>query len=173
MEKTHRWDTAIERPAFQKMRFPSHQLADQVAHAIGLQLSVVFSMIFRTRELQWVALIRTCFTMLFECGKGLSCSELQGATQAPKCATQVLELSGLQFGWVAAELRWVAAELRLSCGSILEAVWFVYGSIWMYVAACGCIWLFIRIWPYMVVYVCIWLLMYMAVYLCTAVYDSI
>jgi len=35
MEKTHRSDTAIERPAFQKMRFPSHQLADQVAHAPG------------------------------------------------------------------------------------------------------------------------------------------
>jgi len=45
----HSSDAAKVRPAFQKMRFPSHQLADQVAHAIVMQISVVFSMIFRMR----------------------------------------------------------------------------------------------------------------------------
>ena len=79
-------------------------------------LICLFSMFLKACELQWVALSYTCFTMFFEGLMALSCSELQAATQTPKCATQALEKHGLQLGWVAAELRWVAAELRLSCG---------------------------------------------------------
>ena len=52
LAKAHEPVAAKKHPAFEKMRFPSHQLADQVAHAIALQLSVVFSLIFRPCELQ-------------------------------------------------------------------------------------------------------------------------
>ena len=57
--------------------------------------------------------------MFFEGREALSCSELRGATQTPKCATQALE----KYGCNSAELQLSCAELRLSCGSILGAFW--------------------------------------------------
>jgi hypothetical protein len=77
-----------------------------------LQISGVFSMIFRRRDLQRFALICTCFTVFFEGREVLICSDLRDANQAQISANQRSE--NHMFQRFANHV--ICGDLQLICG---------------------------------------------------------
>ena len=88
----------------------------------GLQISVILTMILKACDLQWFALICTCFITFFEGRQGLICSDLQGANQVQirACDLQIKAL--FQGLWFADHGLWFACDLHVICSDLQGVV---------------------------------------------------